>query len=118
MVRRITATTAAKRLREVLNEVGHNGEVFQVERHGKLVAEIRPAERLTLAGLLQWLRANPPDADFARAVEAGRGELNTWPQEDSWERWSTRRHSPCRAIQPWPRRLGRRGNRCRGDHRI
>ena len=68
MVKRITATTAAKRLREVLNEVEHNGEVFEVERHGKLVAEVRPVERFTLGEVLQWLREHPPDADFARDI--------------------------------------------------
>jgi len=87
MAKRITATTVAKRLREILNEVEQNGEVFQVERHGKLVAEIRPAQHRTFGELLQWLREHPlPDPDFARDVEEARREMNTWPQEDPWER--------------------------------
>lgn len=90
MARRISATHVAKKLREVLNEVELNGETFEVERHGKLVAEIRPPgkgpARSTWGNLLQVLEKFPPDPDFARDIEDARRAL--LPPEDKWERWS------------------------------
>lgn len=95
MVKRITATTAAKRLREVLNEVELNGETFEVERHGKVVAQIRPARGegsrgMSFGELLQWLRDNPPDPDFARDLKEIRRSVPPIPADyDPWERSQT-----------------------------
>ena len=91
MAKRITATTAAKRFREVLNEVELSGEVFEVERHGKLVAEIRPAHRTTFAELVKLLKEFPHDPEFAKDVEEARRIDAEFLDEDPWERWSTPR---------------------------
>jgi antitoxin (DNA-binding transcriptional repressor) of toxin-antitoxin stability system len=94
VARTISATTAAKHFREVLNDVEHRGETFQVERHGRLVARIGPAER-TAAGRVRWkealarLSAGPiPDPDFAADLEEVRRQVERLP-EDPWGRSST-----------------------------
>ncbi|HYW90766.1 MAG TPA: prevent-host-death protein [Chloroflexota bacterium] len=94
MTRTISATTAAKRFREVLNDVEHRGETFEVERHGRPVARIGPTER-TAASRVRWkdalalLSAGPmPDADFAADLDGVRTQIGTLPK-DPWERSST-----------------------------
>ena len=93
VARTISATTAAKRFREVLNDVEHRGETFEVERHGRAVARIGPTEpghrRMNWKEALARLHAGPsPDADFARDLEELRQQVEPLPQ-NPWARSST-----------------------------
>jgi antitoxin (DNA-binding transcriptional repressor) of toxin-antitoxin stability system len=95
MPRTISATIAAKRLREVLNAVERDGETFRVERHGKAIAEIRPTAtsgRVSRWGaVLAALRAGPqPDAGLAADLESIRNRASDMPG-DPWVRSSTPR---------------------------
>ena len=95
MLRTITATIAAKRLREVLNAVEHAGETFRIERHGKAIAEIRPTaatrQHSRWGDVLATLHAGPqPDAGFAADLESIRKSAGATPV-DPWELSSTPR---------------------------
>jgi antitoxin (DNA-binding transcriptional repressor) of toxin-antitoxin stability system len=95
MPKTISATTAARKFREVLDAVEHTGEVFRIERHGRSIAEIGPTRtprvRSTWGNVVQALRDGPqPDPDFAADVafiRAAAGDLPT----DPWARSSTPR---------------------------
>ena len=95
MPRTISATTAAKRLREVLNAVEHQGETFRIERHGKAIAEVRPTSALGArsrwADVLEALRDGPqPDAGLVVDLEAIRRAAGAVPS-NPWARSSTPR---------------------------
>lgn len=80
----ISATEAARRFSDLLDEIEHGGESFVVTRHGKPVARIEPA-RPAPSGreLLAYLRAHPPDPDWAGEVRALR---EAFPAEvDGWQ---------------------------------
>ena len=94
VVRTINATTAAKHFREVLNDVEHRGETFEVERHGRLVARIGPTGPAAFR-LVRWkealgaLSAGPAsDADFYGDLEEVRRQVARLP-EDPWAPSST-----------------------------
>jgi antitoxin (DNA-binding transcriptional repressor) of toxin-antitoxin stability system len=94
VARTINATTAAKRFREVLNDVEHRGETFEVERHGRLVARIAPTG-LAATRLVRWkdalaaLSAGPAsDADFHSDLDEVRRQVARLP-EDPWAPSST-----------------------------
>ena len=64
-MKRVTATEASRAFSRILDEAEHEGESFVVERHGRPVAEIRPATRRSTAeDLLRILRAGAPDPEF------------------------------------------------------
>src|SRR5438105_15322566 len=94
MARTISATTAAKRFREVLNDVEYRRETFEVERHGRPVATIGPTgqtatRRLGWKEALALLSAGPaPDPDFAADLEDVKRQIEALP-EDPWARSST-----------------------------
>jgi antitoxin (DNA-binding transcriptional repressor) of toxin-antitoxin stability system len=94
VARTISATTAAKRFREVLNDVEYRRETFEVERHGRPVARIGPTEQgagrqVSWKDALALLRAGPvPDADFATDLEQVRRDVEGLP-EDPWAPSST-----------------------------
>ena len=94
MVRTISATTAAKRFREVLNDVEHRAETFEVERHGKAIARIGPTDQASARGLawkdaLPLLKAGPlPDPEFAADLDEIRRHLEALPG-NPWARSST-----------------------------
>ena len=95
MPKTISATTAARNFREVLDAVEHSGEIFRVERHGRAVAEIGPARphgsRSLWGDVVRALCDGPsPDPEFAAdvaAIRAAAGQLPT----DPWARSSTLR---------------------------
>jgi prevent-host-death family protein len=95
MSKTISATTAARKFREVLDAVEHAGEVFRIERHGRPVAEIGPARprgnRSLWGDVVEALRNGPtPDPEFAAdmaVIRAAAGDLPT----DPWARSSTPR---------------------------
>lgn len=94
VVRIISATTAAKRFREVLNDVEHRAETFEVERHGKAIARIGPTEQASARGVawkeaLALLNAGPvPDPEFAADLDEIRRHLEALPG-NPWARSST-----------------------------
>jgi antitoxin (DNA-binding transcriptional repressor) of toxin-antitoxin stability system len=92
MRRNVTATVAAKHFRQVLDAVEHHGDTFQVERHGRLVATIGPAEggarrRVSWAEARAALLAGPQaDDDFASDLAEVRVQVGVLPL-DPWERF-------------------------------
>ena len=96
MARVITATDASKHFKDVLNAVQYGGETFEVERHGRPVAQIVPSaprsrRMVTLREALEMVRRGPPPDE---ALEADLSELRTSAgtmPTDPWERWSTPR---------------------------
>src|SRR5205807_9852427 len=91
VVRTISATTAVKRFREVLNDVEYRRETFEVERHGRPVARIGPTSqtatrRVGWKEALALLSAGPaPDPDFAADLEDVKRQIEALP-EDPWAR--------------------------------
>ncbi|MBI4494970.1 MAG: hypothetical protein HY690_19525 [Chloroflexi bacterium] len=89
MPKRISATTAAKKFSEVLDQVEHFNETFEVERHGRPIAQIRPVEaaapgRVLWGEALAALRAGPqPDPAFAEDLEEIRKSVSNLPS-DPW----------------------------------
>ncbi len=72
MKSRISATEAARHFSELLNRVRYRGESFMVERGGKPVCEIIPAQStsFTVADLARLLKTlPPPDKGYRMAVE-------------------------------------------------
>ena len=94
VARTISATTAAKRFREVLNDVEHRGETFEVERHGRAIARIGPTEevaarRVAWKDALALLTAGPlPDPEFAADLAEIKRHLEPLPG-NPWARSST-----------------------------
>jgi len=69
---RISATECARRFSELMNRVRYRGESFIVERRGKPVCEILPAQPTRFSGkeLADLLRSLPkPDEDYLAQIE-------------------------------------------------
>jgi len=69
---RITATEAARKFSEILNRVKFKGESFIVERSGRPVCEIRPAqeEGISTQELVEILKSGPhPDKAYLDILE-------------------------------------------------
>lgn len=81
-MRRLTATEAARRFSEVLDQVERTGETFVVERRGKAVASIRPAAAVTGRAVKDLLRAQEPDPDWQRELADLRSSIT--PEERRW----------------------------------
>jgi prevent-host-death family protein len=95
VVRRITATTAARELSDILNRVERGGDEFVVERHGRAVATIGPVRGRVrgingrdLRALLESLPR--PDKAFVADLRRMRRDQPRLPK-DPWGRSSTRR---------------------------
>ena len=72
MKTRITATEASRKFSEILNRVAYKGESFVVERSGRPVCEIRPAqeEGITTQELVEILKSAPhPDKAYLDILE-------------------------------------------------
>jgi antitoxin (DNA-binding transcriptional repressor) of toxin-antitoxin stability system len=72
MKKRISATQTARRFSELMNRVRYRGESFVVERGGKPVCEILPAQPVKFNGreLADLLRSLPkPDDEYLTLVE-------------------------------------------------
>ena len=68
----ITATEAARKFSEILNRVAYKGESFVVERSGRPVCEIRPAEEegISTQELVEILKSGPhPDKGYFDILE-------------------------------------------------
>jgi antitoxin (DNA-binding transcriptional repressor) of toxin-antitoxin stability system len=73
MKTRISATQTARRFSELMNRVRYRGESFVVERGGKPVCEILPAQPTKFSGreLADLLRSLPkPDEGYFALVES------------------------------------------------
>jgi prevent-host-death family protein len=69
---RVTATEAARKFSEILNRVAYKGESFVVERSGRPVCEIRPAEKegISTQELVEFLGSGPhPDKGYLDTLE-------------------------------------------------
>lgn len=85
-MKKISATTLARQLGDILGRIRYRGESFEVERNGVVVARIEPARRAAGSSvtdaLRAWRDAGEPDADFADALErvgaADREPPNPW----------------------------------------
>lgn len=60
-VRRVSATDAARRFSDLLDQVERDGETFVVERRGRAVASIAPAAAVSGRALKELLRSQGPD---------------------------------------------------------
>ena len=72
MVKRISATEAARTFSKILNRVRYRGDVFIVERGGEPVCRISPAQasHRTVSDLVRILNEIPkPDEEYLRIVE-------------------------------------------------
>jgi len=95
VARRITSTEAARRWSEILDAVEHRREEFVVERHGRDVAAVAPADRApsgaTWRDVLELLETGPrPDEAFASDMRRVRRTRPSLPK-DPWARSSTSR---------------------------
>jgi antitoxin (DNA-binding transcriptional repressor) of toxin-antitoxin stability system len=81
-VRRLTATEAARRFSDLLDQVEHAGETFLVERHGRVIASVSPAAAATGRVLKDALRARPVDDAWPDELAALRAGLP--PEERHW----------------------------------
>ena len=60
-MRRVSATDAARRFSDLLDQVEPDGETFVVERRGRAVASIAPAAAVSGRTLKELLRSQGPD---------------------------------------------------------
>jgi antitoxin (DNA-binding transcriptional repressor) of toxin-antitoxin stability system len=81
-VRRLTATEAARRFSDLLDQVERDGETFLVERRGRAVASIGPAAAVSGQVVKDLLRSQPADAAWARELAELRSGLE--PEVRSW----------------------------------
>lgn len=95
MVKRITASTAARELSDILDRVERAGDEFVVVRHGRAVATIGPVRGRVrgingrdLRALLESLP--PPDKAFVADLRLIQRDQPRFPK-DPWARSSTRR---------------------------
>jgi antitoxin (DNA-binding transcriptional repressor) of toxin-antitoxin stability system len=81
-MRRLTATEAARRFSDLLDQVERDGETFVVERRGRAVANIGPAAAVSGRAVKELLRAQAPDPSWAAELLALRGSVE--PEERHW----------------------------------
>jgi prevent-host-death family protein len=67
-MRRLTATEAARRFSDLLDQVERTGETFVVERRGRAVASIQPAAPVTGRAVKDLLREQKPDPAWEREL--------------------------------------------------
>ncbi len=81
-MKELSATDAARRFSEVLDEVEHKGRSFAIRRKGKVVARIAPIATPNGARIKKILREHPPDRTWAKELNELRALL--LPQEREW----------------------------------
>jgi prevent-host-death family protein len=67
-MRRVSATEAARRFSDLLDQVERDGETFVVERRGRAVASIAPAAAVTGRTVKNVLRSQDPDPGWAQEL--------------------------------------------------
>ena len=81
----ISATSLARNLSEILDGVEHRGESYTVVRHGRPVAKLEAAPRMTLRDWAEALeRQEPASEEFERHVMEAQATM--WPDlgKDLW----------------------------------
>ncbi len=82
-MREVSATEAARRFSELLDTIEHDGESYAVTRRGRRIASIVPAAEPNGKAVSQFLRAHPPDEDWATELAEFRSllvvEERPWP---------------------------------------
>jgi prevent-host-death family protein len=81
-LKQLSATDAARRFSEVLDQVEQSGESVVIVRHGRAVATIGPAGVGTGKALKEVLRAHRPDPDLSDEVRELREFVG--PAQDRW----------------------------------
>jgi prevent-host-death family protein len=81
-MRRVSATEAARRFSDLLDQVERDGETFVVERRGRAVASITPAAAVSGRTVKQVLRSQSPDPGWPRELAELRGLLER--EERRW----------------------------------
>jgi antitoxin (DNA-binding transcriptional repressor) of toxin-antitoxin stability system len=81
-VRRLSATEAARRFSDLLDQVEHEGETFLVERPGRVIATVAPAAATTGRMLKDLLRAQPRDEQWPQDLADQRAAVEV--EERRW----------------------------------
>lgn len=82
-MKELSATEAARRFSDVLDEVEHKGRSFAIRRKGRVVARIEPAATTPNgARVKKILREHRPDRAWAKELAEVRALL--LPQEREW----------------------------------
>jgi prevent-host-death family protein len=81
-VRRVSATEAARKFSDLLDQVERDDETFVIERRGRPVASISPVAAVSGRTVKNLLRAQAPDPSWAAELAALRGMLE--PDERRW----------------------------------
>jgi antitoxin (DNA-binding transcriptional repressor) of toxin-antitoxin stability system len=81
-MRRLTATEAARRFSELLDQVERDGETFVVERRGRAIASIAPAAVVSGRVVKDLLRAQPADPRWLEELAELRAGLT--PEDRRW----------------------------------
>ena len=75
-VRKVSATEAARKFSDLLDQVEREGETFVIERRGRAVASIAPASAVSGRTVKELLRSHSPDPTWAGDVAELRGMLD------------------------------------------
>ena len=78
-MKKLTATDAARRFSEVLDEVENKRETFVVVRNGKVVAQLGPVAAASGRDVKELLRTNRPDKAWAGELARVRSLLQVKP---------------------------------------
>jgi antitoxin (DNA-binding transcriptional repressor) of toxin-antitoxin stability system len=78
----MSATEASRRFSELLDLIEREGESVIVERHGKAIAVLGPAPISNGAAVIELLRKQRPDPDWARDISETLALLE--PPKDYW----------------------------------
>ncbi len=81
-MKQLSATDAARRFSDVLDNVESEGETFIVVRRGRVVATIGPALAGTGRALKRELRERRPDPEWATELRELRDSVG--PVADPW----------------------------------
>jgi antitoxin (DNA-binding transcriptional repressor) of toxin-antitoxin stability system len=81
-MRRLTATEAARRFSDLLDQVERDGETFVVERRGRAIASIAPVAAVSGRAVKDLLRSQPSDPSWTQELRELREALK--PEERSW----------------------------------
>lgn len=81
-IRRLTATEAARRFSDLLDQVERDGETFVVERRGRAIASIAPTAAVSGRAVKALLRSQPADPRWPRELAELRANLG--PEERDW----------------------------------
>ena len=74
-MKKLTATDAARRFSEVLDEVENKRETFVVVRNGKVVAQLGPVAAASGRVVKELLRTRKPDKAWAGELDRVRSLL-------------------------------------------